>query len=276
MDNPLNRMNSPLNRFGAMIGIPVLIVLILLSTSFTSIGPGERGVLMTFGKPSPNVLDPGIHLKIPFIQTIKHMDVRIQKSEAQQTAASKDLQEVTTQVAVNWSINPADAEWVYQNLGDEQALANKIINPTIANVVKAVTAKYNAEDLIAKRDEIRSLIENQITSSVAPYKIQVQGVNITNFQFSEQYSQAIEKKQVAQQRALQATFDLQRIKVEAQQKIAEAQGQSQSQKLLQETLTPEIIRLNAVQKWNGVLPTVVGGNGVIPFIGDVTGDKPPQ
>lgn len=274
MASPLNGMNNSLNRFGAAIGIPILVLLVLLTTSFTAIGPGERGVRMTFGKPSPGVLEPGIHIKIPFVQTIKHMDVRIQKSEASQTAASKDLQDVTTQVAVNWSINPVDAEWVYQHLGNEQALVNKVIDPTIANVVKAVTAKYNAEDLIAKRDEIRSLIETQITSDVTPYKIQVQGVNITNFKFSSQYSEAIEKKQVAQQRAQQAEYDLQRIKVEAQQKIAEAQGQSESQKLLQATLTPEIIRLNAVQKWDGVLPKVVGGNGVIPFIGDVSGDKP--
>lgn len=273
MNSPLNRVNNPLNRFGAMIGIPVIIVLILLLTSFTSVGPGQRGVLMTFGKPSPGVLSPGIHMKIPFAQTIKLMDVRIQKSEASQTAASKDLQDVTTQVAVNWAINPVDAEWVYQHLGNEQALVNKVIDPTISNVVKAVTAKYNAEDLIAKRDEIRSLIEKQIVTGVAPYKIQVQGVNITNFKFSSQYSEAIEKKQVAQQRAQQAEYDLQRVKVEAQQKIAEAKGQSESQKLLQATLTPEIIRLNAVQKWDGVLPKVVGGSGVIPFIGDVTGGQ---
>lgn len=276
MASPLNGMNNSLNRYGAAIGIPILVLLVLLTTSFTAIGPGERGVRMTFGKPSPTVLDPGIHLKIPLVQTIKHMNVRIQKSEASQTAASKDLQDVKTQVAVNWSINPVDAEWVYQHVGDEESLVNKVITPTIANVVKAVTAKYDAEELISKREQIRALMEKQITAGVAPFKIQVQGVNITNFSFSSQFIEAIEKKQVAQQRALQATFDLQRIKVEAQQKVAEAQGQSESQKLLQATLTPEIIRLNAVQKWDGVLPKVVGGNGVIPFIGDVSGDKPPQ
>jgi len=276
MASPLNGMNNSLNRYGAAIGIPILVLLVLLMTSFTAIGPGERGVRMTFGKPSPTVLDPGIHLKIPLVQTIKHMNVRIQKSEASQTAASKDLQDVTTQVAVNWSINPVDAEWVYQHIGNEQSLVNKVITPTIANVVKAVTAKYDAEELISKRDQIRALMEKQITAGVAPFKIQVQGVNITNFSFSSQFTEAIEKKQVAQQQALQATFVLQRIKVEAQQKVAQAQGQSEAQKLLQATLTPEIIRLNAVQKWDGVLPKVVGGNGVIPFIGDVAGDKPPH
>ena len=266
-------MNGSLNRLGVPAGIAVLAVVLVAMSSYTTVGPGERGVLMTFGKVEPGVLNPGIHLKLPFVQTVKRMDVRIQKSEAQQTASSKDLQDVTTQVAVNWSIDPGDAEWVYQNLGDERALVNKIIDPTIANAVKAVTATYNAENLIAKRNEIRGLIEKQITGSVAAYKIQVQGVNITNFRFSQQYTQAIEKKQVAQQRAQQAEYDLQRVKVEAEQKVAEAQGQAQSQKLLQETLTPEIIRLNAVQKWNGVLPTVVGGSGMLPFIGDVTGGK---
>lgn len=266
-------MSNQLNRLGTSAGIIIVLVVFVAMSSFVTVGPGERGVLMTFGKVEPGVLEPGIHFKIPIMQTVKQIEVRIQKSEGQQTAASKDLQDVTTRVAVNWSIQPEDAEWVYQNVGDERALIMKVIEPTISNVVKAVTAKYNAENLVAKRDEIRDLIEKQITTSVANYKVQVQGVNITNFNFSKQYADAIEKKQVSQQKAQQAKYDLQRITVEAQQKIAEARGQSESQRLMQKTLTSEIIRLNAVKKWNGVLPKVVGGDGVIPFVGDITGKK---
>jgi hypothetical protein len=105
--------------------------------------------------------------------------------------------------------------------------------------------------------------------------VQVQGVNITNFQFSQEYTQAIEQKQVAQQRAQQAQYDLERIKVQAEQEVAQAQGQSQAQKLLQSTLTPELIQLKAVDKWNGVLPQVIGGSGAIPMIGPLAAAPAP-
>ena len=260
----------PIPRFRLIEILIAFLVIFALFSSFVTVGPGERGVLMTFGAVSHVVLDPGLHMKLPFIQTVKKMNVQIQKADATETAASRDLQDVTTEVAVNWAIDPTDAEWVYQRLGDETALSSKVIDPVVSNAVKAVTAKYNAEDLVEKRDLIAAQIKAQIVTALAAYKVQVQGVNITNFQFSQQYTQAIELKQVAQQRAQQAEYDLVRIKVQAQQEVAQAQGQSQAQKLLQSTLTPELIQLKAVDKWNGVLPQVVGGNGAIPMIGPIT------
>ncbi len=250
-----------------------ILILLLLWSSFVTVGPGERGVLMTFGAVRSGVLAPGLHMKIPLVQTVKHMNVQIQKSETSETAASRDLQNVTTTVAVNWSINPADAAWVYERLGNEGQLSSKVIGPVVSNAVKAIAARYDAEQLVEKRDAVRDEIQKQIVTALGAYKVQVQGVNITNFKFSEDYAKAIEQKQVAQQRAQQAQYDLQRIKVQAQQEIAQAQGQAQAQKLLQSTLTPEIIRLRAVKKWNGVLPQVTG-NGAIPFIGDMATSRP--
>ncbi|HET7930408.1 MAG TPA: prohibitin family protein [Rhodanobacteraceae bacterium] len=249
-----------------------VVVLILLWSSFVTVGPGERGVLMTFGAVHPGVLAPGLHMKIPLVQTVKHMNVQIQKSQTQETAASRDLQDVTTEVAVNWSINPADAEWVYERLGDEDQLGSKVIAPIVSNAVKAVAAHYDAEQLVEKRDIVRDQVQAQIVAALNQYKVTVQGVNITNFQFSADYAKAIEQKQVAQQKAQQAEYDLARVKVQAQQEIAQAQGQAQAQKLLQMTLTPEIIQLKAVEKWNGVLPQVTG-NGAIPFIGGLDAAK---
>lgn len=249
------------------IAIAVL-VLILIWSSFVTIGPGERGVLMTFGAVQHGVLAPGLHMKIPLVQTVKRLNVQIQKAQTQETAASRDLQNVTTEVAVNWSINPVDAEWVYERLGDESQLADKVIAPIVSNAVKAVAAHYDAEQLVEKRDVVRDEIQKQIVGALANYKVQVQGVNITNFQFSDDYAKAIEQKQVAQQRAQQAEYDLARTKVQAQQEVAQAEGQAQAQKLLQSTLTPQIIQLKAVEKWNGILPQVTG-NGAIPFIGNL-------
>jgi regulator of protease activity HflC (stomatin/prohibitin superfamily) len=264
-----------LQKYGSIILIIALLLLMVVWSSFVSVGPGDRGVLMTFGSVDQTVLMPGLHAKIPFAQTVKHMNVQIQKSQTQETAASRDLQNVSTEVAVNWAINPADAAWVYEHLGGEGQLTEKVITPVVSNAVKAVAAHYDAEELVEKRDEVRDAIQKQIVAGLNQYKVQVQGVNITNFQFSPDYAKAIEAKQVAQQRAQQATYDLARIKVQAQQEVAQAQGQSQAQKLLQSTLTPEIIRLRAVKKWNGVLPKVTG-SGAIPFIGDLSDSRPPS
>ncbi|BFI95281.1 MAG: prohibitin family protein [Rhodanobacter sp.] len=251
-----------------LVALAAAILMTLWSTVVT-IGPGNRGVLMTFGAVHDGVLTPGLHFKLPFVQTVKQMNVQIQKSQTTETAASRDLQNVSTEVAVNWAIDPADAEWVYQHLGDESELANKVIAPVVSNAVKAVAARYNAEDLIESRDKVAAQIQQQIVTALGQYKVQVQGVNITNFQFSHAYSEAIEQKQVAQQRALQATYDLQRTKIQAEQEVAQAQGQSEAQKLLQQTITPQIIQLKAVEKWNGVLPQVVGGNGTLPMVGPI-------
>ena len=250
-------------------GAIIVIALIVIGGVFVQIGPGQRGVLMTFGAVHTGVLDPGLHLKLPFAQSVARMDVQVQNSQAAETAASLDLQNVSTTVATNWHILPADAEWVYQHVGNEGDLVDRIIRPAISNSVKAITAHYNAEDLIVHRDLVRTQIQEQITSELQPYRVVVDSVNITDFHFSEEFVQAIERKQIAQQRALQAQYELDQAKVLAQQRVVEAQAQSQAQKLLQQTLTPEIIQQQAITKWDGHLPTVVGDKGVLPMIGNI-------
>lgn len=251
------------------LGLAALVVLVLARGAFVQIGPGERGVLMTFGAVQPGVLDPGLHPKLPFVQSVARMDVQVQNSQSTETAASLDLQNVSTTVATNWHILPGDAEWVYQHIGSEPELMRKVIRPAISNAVKAVTAHYNAQDLIVERDQVRNQIEDQIRAALEPFRVVVDAVNITDFHFSREFAAAIEEKQVAQQRALQARYDLQKAKVLAQQKIVEATAQAQAQKLLQTTLTPELIEQQAITKWNGHLPEVVGGRGVLPMIGNV-------
>jgi regulator of protease activity HflC (stomatin/prohibitin superfamily) len=263
------RMLAPLVAFG------IVAVLLIAAGLFVQVGPGERGVLMTWGAVQPGVLDPGLHYKIPLAQTVAKMDVQVQNSQAAETSASHDLQIVTTTVATNWHILPADAEWVYQNIGNESALVTKIITPAISNAVKAVTAHYDAEDLIVNRDVVRGQIDSHIRDALKGYRVVIDSVNITDFSFSPEYATAIEQKQVAQQRAQQAQYDLEKAKVVAQQRVVEAQAQAQAQKLLQETLTPEIIQQQAIVKWNGVLPQVVGANSVLPMIGNAASANAP-
>lgn len=241
--------------------------LFLLMTVFVQVGAGERGVLMNFGAVQSGVLNPGIHIKIPIMQSVVKLNVQVQNAQAAETSASLDLQDVTSTVSTNWHILPSDAEWVYQNIGTEESLMSKIIRPAISDAVKAVSAHHRAEDLVAHRDLVRDQIEAQIRKALKQYRVVVDSTSIVDFQFSPKFSQAIEQKQVAQQHAQQAQYDLQKAQVVAQQRIVEAQAQSKSQQLLQSTITPEIIQQEAVAKWNGVLPQVVGGSGVIPMIG---------
>ncbi|MCG5078664.1 prohibitin family protein [Paraburkholderia tagetis] len=263
------QVNMPTKPRAVGLTVIVFLVFALIVGGFVTVGPGQRGVLMTWGAVEPGVLDPGLHLKVPFAQSVAKMDVQVQNSQDAETAASLDLQDVTTTVATNWHILPADAEWVYQHIGNESALVVKIIKPAISNSVKAVTAHYNAEDLITHRDQVRGQIEAQITAELKPYRLMVDSVNITDFHFSTQFAQAIEQKQVAQQRAQQAQYELQKARVLADQKIVEAHAQAEAQKLLQQTITPEIIQQQAVAKWDGHLPEVLGSSGVLPMLGNL-------
>jgi regulator of protease activity HflC (stomatin/prohibitin superfamily) len=267
--NDLARHARPL----AIYGIAALIVLILLFGSFFTVPAGYCGVLTTFGAASQNVLAPGLHFKLPLVQSVVRMNVQVQKNQLTEHAASLDLQDVETTVATNWNIDDSDASWIYQKIGMEPALNDRIIQPVVSNAVKAVVAHYNAEELVTKRDQVRMQIEDLIRNNLKPYHVNVDvaGVSITDFQFSADYASAIEQKQVAQQRAQQAEYELQQAKVEAERQVAQAQGQAEAQKLLQQTLTPQLIQQQAIQKWDGHLPSVVGGNGVLPMIGNVTG-----
>ena len=254
-------------------GVGGLFLLILLFGTYFTIPAGYCGVLTTFGAASPNVLAPGLHFKLPVVQGVVKMNVQVQKNQLTEHAASLDLQDVETTVAINWNINDVDASWIYQKIGLEPVLNDRIIQPVVSNAVKAVVAHYNAEELVTKRDQVRMQIEDLIRKNLKPYhvNVDVDGVSITDFQFSADYSNAIEQKQVAQQRAQQAEYELQQAKVEAERQIAQAQGQAEAQKLLQQTLTPQLIQQQAIQKWDGHLPTVVGGNGVLPMIGNLSG-----
>lgn len=247
----------------------VLIVLLIGANSFVSVEYGHVGLYKTFGKLNDNTLSPGIHFKVPFIQTVIQVNTQVTKAETDTSASSKDLQPVSTHVAVNYSVNKASAFNLMNNIGGN--FDNVIINPAIQEIVKEVTAKYPAEDLITRRDLVSSEISEHLTARLAKYDLIVNDINIVNFKFSEAFNQSIEAKQVAQQQALKAENDLRRIEIEAKQKIAQAQAEAESLRLKKQEVTPELVQLKqievqekALEKWNGVLPSVTGG--ATPFV----------
>jgi regulator of protease activity HflC (stomatin/prohibitin superfamily) len=270
---------SPLRRIGLYVvfAFGALIALALLANIFVTVGPGQRGVLLTWGAPSAAVLSPGLHIILPVGQSIELMNVRTQNYDSQEDAASADLQDVNTEISVNYHIDPADAVTVFQRLGGDDAVGPVVLAPAVSNALKAVTAGYNAQDLITQRDQVRTKIEAQITNAVTPFHIVVDAVNITNFSFSPDYAAAIEAKQVAQQKAQQAEYTLQQAEVTAQQTVVEAKAQAEANDLKQASITPGLIAMTAAQAWDGHLPEYMGAGAPLPFLSlDSVPTAPPQ
>src|SRR4030095_8625217 len=211
--------------------IPIIIGIIIISiiavSSVRIVDAGNRGVLVQFGNVDTDAsLDEGLHFVVPFRDNIIQMEVRTQKQVESTDSASKDLQDVSTQVALNYHVNPDRAQVVYQQLGFDYA--SRVIVPAIQESVKQVTARFNAEELITKREAVKDQIEDQITDRLAAFNIIADAISITDFQFSELFKSAVEAKVSAQQRALQAQNELRRIQIEAQQNEAQAIGEQKA------------------------------------------------
>src|SRR5919108_3127646 len=266
--------------------VPIIVGIIIISVTAISsvriVEAGNRGILLHFGAVDINMpLDEGLHFVVPFRDNVIQMEVRTQKIVESATSASKDLQDVSTQVALNYHLNPDKAQVVYKQLGYDYA--NRVIVPAIQESVKQVTARFNAEELITNRETVKSQIEEQIKARLAAYNIIADAVSITDFQFSDQFRSAVEAKVAAQQRALQAQNELRRIQIEAQQNeakaigeqkaniaraegikqsnVLQAQGEAQAITIIDQQLrnNPTYLEWLKATKWDGVLPLVTGG-----------------
>ncbi len=252
-----------------IIGIIIaVIVMIVIVQSVVVVDSGKSGVVVTLGAVEDMVLQEGFHFKTPFVQQVVQINNRTQKTEVSGTAASRDLQTVTTDVAVNYRVLNDSSASLYKNVGlDYESV---IIAPAIQESIKAVTAKFTAEELITERSSVGEQIRTMLSSKINPYGLEVEVFNIVNFDFSEEFNAAVEAKQTAEQNALKAQQDLNRIKIEAQQKVESAKAEAESIKLIQETLetAPEYIEYIKWSKWDGKLPAVMGDSGFILDIGD--------
>jgi len=259
-------------RVGMGIAAVAVLLVLLVINPFVKIDAGERGVLLNFGAVQDEVLGEGLHLRIPIMQKIVKMDVKIQKSETRSEAASKDLQDIKSVIALNYHIIPDKANWVYQNIG--VAFKERIIDPTVQEAVKAVTAKYTAVQLIGERENVSTAIKDALSQKLADYNLFVDGFSVIDFSFSKKFTDAIESKQEAEQFALRAQRDLERIKIEAEQKVAQAKAEAESLRLQKGQITKEMIELRkieamreAIAKWNGTVPNVLlSGGGATPLI----------
>ncbi len=262
------KSNPKIGRLATLI-IIVVLAIVLIFNSYVIVGAGHRGVVLQLGAVKPVVLNEGLHFKIPVIQNVILTDVRVHKAQSDQTAASKDLQVVTTTVAVNFHVNPDEVQKLYQTVG--LSYETNIVDPAISEALKGVTAQYTAEELISKRPEVSTKVKEALAIKLSHYYMVLDEINITEFKFSEEFNNAIEQKQIAEQQALKAKLDLQRIEIEAQQKIEQAKAEAESLRLQKQEVTPELVELRkieaqieAIKKWDGKLPNVTGGT--VPFI----------
>lgn len=251
----------------------IIVALVLLSwlNPFVVINAGHRGVITTFGKVNQTVLEEGLHFRIPIVQQVREINVQIQKAEGDGDAASRDLQQVHTKIALNFHLIPSRVAETFQLVGDLNSVGDRIIVPAVQEAFKATTAKYTAEELISKRPEVRDQISQFMKDRLLRHGIAIDEFSIVNFRFSESFNQAIEGKTTADQLKLKAERDLERIKVEAEQKIASAKAEAESLRLQKQEITPDLLKLReienqrlALEKWNGQLPQVTGGS--VPMI----------
>lgn len=240
-----------------------VIILFAIFFPFTIISAGERGVVMNFGNVQEGVLNEGLHFRMPIVQSIKKINVRVQKEDVKSEAASKDLQDVVVDVVVNYHINPDSVNRVFQEVGDNQEVFERIVAPNTNEVVKASAARFTAEEIIQKRQELKDFIDKALAERLKDYSIVLDDVSLVNIDFSKEFNAAIEAKQVAEQEAKRAIFVAQRAEQEAQAEINRAEGASEAQRLQQETLTPLIVQMRWIEAWKeggSKVPQVISGD----------------
>ena len=255
--------------------VVVIIIVIVMMEAAVIVEAGHRGVVLYFGAVENRVLGEGIHFIIPFAEQVVQLEVRTQKYQADADAASRDLQQVHTVIALNYRIDPTRADTLYQTIGPNYE--DRIIAPTIQESVKASVAKFNAEDLITKREIAKGVIAQAIKQTLASNDILSENVFITNFEFSQAFADQIEQKVVAFQKYLTEQNTLRSIQVIANQTVVQAQaaakanvaranGESQAIEIITSQLrsSPQYLQWQAINRWNGQLPYAMGNNG-LPF-----------
>ena len=253
-----------MKKFTDVYGLPkkklflyVLIGVVLLFTlfsSFQTIESGEVGLKVRFGKIVDSSLNEGLNLKIPYIEQIQKVNIKVQKSEIRVESSTKDMQTIDTTIAVNYRVDSKKASNLYRTVGNSYEVT--VLEPAIKESIKSAIAQYNAEEITTKRSEVSSNCLKALQGKVEKYGIVVEDFNLTDFSFSEEYTKAIEDKQVAEQK-------LEKTKLEAEAKIIEAEATKKANDLLKQSLTDELIAKQFIEKWDGKLPSTYAGKDIL-------------
>lgn len=246
-------------------GVAALFALVLIGNCFTVVNAGHTGVIVTLGKVNEGVLQEGIHVKAPFVQQVVMIDNRIVKLEVETEAFSKDLQTVSTTLAINYRVDSKKSYSIYKNIGANYE--SVLVTPAVNEVLKAIAAQYTAEESVTNRALISDGLIEGLNEKLNGIGLYVTDVNIVNFDFSDAFITAIEEKQVAQQKLLKAETEKQtaitNAQAEAETIRIKAEAEAEANDTLGESLNEQIIEYNKIEKWNGELPQVTGGSGTL-------------
>ena len=250
------------------------LIAFLILNPVVMIDAGERGVVLHWGAVTDEVLSEGIHWVMPISSSVKEFKVTTQKVEVEASASSKDLQNVSSVISINYNLDPSKVNKIYQNFRFD--VDSILITPAIHEALKAATAKYTAEELITKREQIKKDFQVNLSGSLADNGVQITDVFITDFDFSEDFNRAIEAKVKAEQSALEEKNNLAKVKYQAEQRVATAEAEARAITIQAKAVTSQggkdYVQLKAIEKWNGVLPAQMIPGATVPFI-DLTKSK---
>lgn len=259
--------NSNFKLIGGIVGFFILVALVLIINPFVSVQSQQVGIVTRFGA-IQGTIGEGLHVINPFITDVVKMDITTQQLAVPASAASKDLQSVSTEVSVNYNLDGAKVVDIYRELKNEYE--SRIIGPSIQEAVKSATAKYTAEELVTKREEVKGTIYQDLKTRLATRDIIVTEVLITNFDFSPAFNEAVEAKVKAEQDALASKNKLEQTKYEAEQKIVSATADAEAIRIQAEAVNSQggadYVQLQAIQKWNGQLPNQFVPGSAVPFL----------
>ena len=266
-----------------LIAAAVLVLAVALTCTAT-VQTGYTGIVTTFGRVEDVTLEAGLHFKSPF-QKIIIMDNREQKTSFTTEAFSSDIQQVNVVGSINYAINKSTAMNLFKEVGTDYF--NKLVYPRMLEITKGVFSKYSAENLIANRQQLSEDIRDGLHAELKDYGINVISLSIENLDFTDAFTDAVEAKQVAAQRKLQAEIEQaqktmetqqaaerQRINAEAEANVARinadadayavkvrSEAEAAANKMIAESLTDNLIRANEIKAWDGKLPVYMGGEG---------------
>ena len=238
-----------------------LFLIITIFGSFATVRSGEVGLRVRFGKIVDTSLNEGINFKIPYIEKISKVNIKVQKVELGTESSSKDLQTITTKLAVNYKVDNEKASNLYKTVGN--SYQETILVPAIQESIKAVMSEYTSEQTITKRNEVSDKCLDEIQNKMEKYGIHIVEFNIIDLDFSPAYNQAIEQKVVAEQNVLKAQQELEKTKIEAEKKIVEAEATNKANQLLKQNVTDEVLMKQFIEKWDGKLPETYAGDDIL-------------
>ncbi len=237
----------------------MFLILSILSASFFQVETGTVGLIKRLWEVQENIYEPWFNFKNPFLDTVVTIDVRDRKAETDASSASKDLQSVSTKIALNYSLEKKMVINLFSTVWINDQIESVLIAPALQEAIKASTSQYNASDLITKRDIVKKEIEDNLRTKIESRWIKINQLNIVNFDFSEQFNSIVEQKVTAEQQALAEKNKLETVKYQAQQSIEQAKAEAEKIRIQAEAITKqwgaEYVQLQWINKWNWQLPT---------------------